>query len=129
MMSGIGVAAIVFYFIGVSNMSPTSKKEGGKPWLFDTFSLPASTDVDVPLVVGAVMFGCGWGLMGACPAPAITNLGSRASGALPFAYIAFVIVGMTIATLLLDYKAKISINSSSTTKDSKVTNDYGSTTT
>ena len=125
MMSGIGCAAITFYYIGSSNMSPnrrtsknaTTASSNDKPWLYDTFTLPTSTDIDIPLILGSVMFGAGWGLMGACPAPAITNLGSSKSGLLPFIYICFVILGMTLATIIIDYKNSISSNNN---KDNKV---------
>lgn len=44
--------------------------------LFDsTFFLPARTQLDRPLVVGAAIFGVGWGLAGYCPGPAIAALG------------------------------------------------------
>jgi len=44
--------------------------------LFDArFQLPASVAIDVPLVVGAAVFGVGWGLGGYCPGPAIASLG------------------------------------------------------
>src|SRR5262245_28799871 len=35
---------------------------------------PTRTDLDGPLVVGALMFGVGWGLTGLCPGPALENL-------------------------------------------------------
>jgi hypothetical protein len=37
---------------------------------------PTRSDIDRPLVVGAVMFGIGWGLVGLCPGPALENLAS-----------------------------------------------------
>jgi len=44
--------------------------------LFDTrFHLPTATAVDKRLVIGAVVFGIGWGLAGYCPGPAIASLG------------------------------------------------------
>ncbi|MDR3472656.1 MAG: YeeE/YedE family protein [Devosia sp.] len=40
--------------------------------LFDaTFHEPSFTRVDRPLVVGAALFGLGWGMTGICPGPAI----------------------------------------------------------
>ena len=43
--------------------------------LFDTRSFwPTATQIDRPLVVGAVLFGAGWGLVGLCPGPALENL-------------------------------------------------------
>jgi len=40
--------------------------------------------IDVKLVTGAAIFGVGWGLVGACPAPAIVALGSGAAWAAIF---------------------------------------------
>jgi uncharacterized protein len=35
---------------------------------------PDKTTIDAPLVIGATLFGVGWGLSGLCPGPAIENL-------------------------------------------------------
>jgi len=35
---------------------------------------PTKSDIDRPLVVGAALFGVGWGLVGLCPGPALENL-------------------------------------------------------
>jgi uncharacterized membrane protein YedE/YeeE len=35
---------------------------------------PTRTGIDRPLVIGAVLFGIGWGLVGLCPGPALENL-------------------------------------------------------
>jgi uncharacterized membrane protein YedE/YeeE len=40
--------------------------------------------VDMKLVTGAAIFGVGWGLVGACPAPAIVAAGSGAAWAIVF---------------------------------------------
>jgi uncharacterized protein len=39
-------------------------------------SLPSKTPLTLKLVAGAVTFGCGWGLAGICPGPAVVLLGS-----------------------------------------------------
>ncbi len=44
------------------------------PWLAERFSLPTRKDLDVRLVLGAALFGVGWGLVGLCPGPALTAL-------------------------------------------------------
>lgn len=36
--------------------------------------IPAKTEVDRPLIWGAVIFGAGWGLAGLCPGPAMASL-------------------------------------------------------
>jgi uncharacterized protein len=44
------------------------------PLLAAEFRWPTRADLDTPLVVGAVLFGIGWGLVGLCPGPALVNL-------------------------------------------------------
>ena len=45
-----------------------------RPVLALKFSLPGKRDLDRPLLVGAALFGIGWGIAGLCPGPAIANL-------------------------------------------------------
>ena len=49
-------------------------RAGRKPWLADTFQLPTRRDIDARLVIGAALFGIGWGLVGYCPGPALASL-------------------------------------------------------
>ena len=44
------------------------------PVLDDAFLLPTKAAVDAPLVVGAAVFGIGWGISGLCPGPAVASL-------------------------------------------------------
>ena len=44
------------------------------PLFAESFSLPTKKDIDKPLIIGAIMFGVGWGLVGYCPGPAIAGL-------------------------------------------------------
>jgi uncharacterized membrane protein YedE/YeeE len=44
-----------------------------KPILARSIHLPAQTRVDARLVIGAAVFGVGWGLAGYCPGPAIAS--------------------------------------------------------
>ncbi len=46
----------------------------GKPFFADSFRWPEVAGIDVRLVLGAAIFGIGWGLVGLCPGPAITSL-------------------------------------------------------
>ncbi|WP_342668841.1 DUF6691 family protein [Terasakiispira papahanaumokuakeensis] len=46
----------------------------GRPWLSATFEWPTRRDLDRPLVIGASLFGLGWGLSGYCPGPALLAL-------------------------------------------------------
>lgn len=45
-----------------------------RPVFADRFQLPADRDVDARLLVGAGIFGVGWGLVGYCPGPALASL-------------------------------------------------------
>jgi len=45
-----------------------------RPLLGERFRLPTRSDVDARLVLGAVLFGVGWGLGGFCPGPALAGL-------------------------------------------------------
>jgi len=38
------------------------------------FQIPTQKDIDRPLVLGAALFGIGWGLGGYCPGPALVSL-------------------------------------------------------
>ncbi len=44
------------------------------PLLADKFLLPIKTTIDKPLVIGAMIFGIGWALVGYCPGPAFAAL-------------------------------------------------------
>ena len=54
--------------------------QGAKPWLADTFQVPADGFIDPPLVIGSAMFGLGWGLVGLCPGPVVVALGLASKG-------------------------------------------------
>ena len=44
------------------------------PVFGDGFSIPTRTDIDSRLLLGAALFGVGWGLAGLCPGPAIASI-------------------------------------------------------
>lgn len=45
-----------------------------RPLFGQRFELPSARDIDGPLVVGAILFGIGWGISGYCPGPAVASL-------------------------------------------------------
>lgn len=47
-----------------------------QPLLAPRHYLPERTDIDLDLIVGALLFGLGWGIAGLCPGPASAGLGS-----------------------------------------------------
>jgi len=72
--------------------------KGSRPWFADAFVLPTKIDLDWRLVLGAALFGVGWGLGGLCPGPALADLvTARASIAL---FVAAMIIGMLVVDRL-----------------------------
>jgi uncharacterized membrane protein YedE/YeeE len=45
-----------------------------KPVFDASFHLPTNTAIDLKLVLGAILFGLGWGLVGLCPGPALAAI-------------------------------------------------------
>jgi uncharacterized membrane protein YedE/YeeE len=65
---------------------------------FDTsFHLPQKVGIDPPLIIGAGIFGIGWGLGGFCPGPAIASLALGLVPAMVFT------AAMLIGTLAYDH--------------------------
>jgi uncharacterized protein len=64
------------------------------PFLGGALKLPSTRDIDLPLVLGSVVFGVGWGLAGFCPGPALVSLGSGQPKAMLF-------VGAMVAGVLV----------------------------
>ncbi|MDP2715321.1 DUF6691 family protein [Rheinheimera sp.] len=69
-----------------------------KPLFAEHFSLPGKKDLDKPLVIGSLLFGAGWGLVGYCPGPALAAISSGSSGTL--AFIAAMVAGWFISRKL-----------------------------
>lgn len=44
------------------------------PLFSETFSLPANVLIDKQIIIGAAIFGIGWGLYGLCPGPALVSI-------------------------------------------------------
>ena len=66
------------------------------PVLGGSFQINSRKDLDRSLIIGALLFGSGWGLGGYCPGPAITSLGSGSLNALLF------VVAMGVGMLVAD---------------------------
>jgi uncharacterized membrane protein YedE/YeeE len=69
-----------------------------RPRFTPPLDAPRATQVDVRLVLGAALFGVGWGLVGLCPGPAVVILGSLRPEALAFGVA--MLAGMALAELL-----------------------------
>ena len=67
------------------------------PVLDNKFFVPEMKPIDRKLLVGALIFGIGWGLAGYCPGPALVGIATGAWSVL--AFVAALIVGMIAHTL------------------------------
>ncbi len=70
----------------------------GSPVLASTFHVSNLRHIDRRLLGGAALFGCGWGLAGYCPGPALAGLGIGSREALWF--VPAMIVGMLLHRLI-----------------------------
>ena len=77
----------------------------GRPLLEQAFALPTRRDIDPNLLVGAALFGVGWGLGGVCPGPGLAGLGFGATETL--AFVAAMIVGMFAARQFGDFLGRL----------------------
>jgi len=66
------------------------------PLLAGRFLVPTRRDLDARLLVGAAVFGVGWGLGGFCPGPGIASLATGAPTAL--AFVLALLVGNLVAS-------------------------------
>jgi uncharacterized protein len=65
------------------------------PLFSERFWLPTRRDIDRRLVLGAVVFGIGWGIAGYCPGPAVVAL--PLGGASPLVFVLAMLVGMLLS--------------------------------
>ena len=72
-------------------------KQNNKTLLNLDFEIPKRTDINLPLIAGAALFGTGWGIVGLCPAPAIASLAFGNSQTLLF--VISMLVGMYLFKL------------------------------
>lgn len=74
MASAIGIHALVYRAI----------KGRASPLWAERWSLPTRTDIDGRLLLGAALFGVGWGLGGFCPGPGLVSLTGLATSSFVF---------------------------------------------
>ncbi len=80
----VGVTLITFRFV----------LRMPKPVFHNQFVLPTLTKADRPLIIGQILFGIGWGLIGYCPGPVFSSL------ALGYAEPVIVMLAMVAGALL-----------------------------
>lgn len=62
------------------------------PFFAEMFQLPTLTKIDRPILIGAALFGIGWGLGGLCPGPALASLATNLNAVLLF--VVMMLVGL-----------------------------------
>ena len=84
-IAGAVTVAFIAFRIAAGRTAPLA---GG------SFDLPTRRAIDTPLVMGAMVFGVGWGLAGLCPGPALTALLSGQRKA--FLFVGAMLAGMVV---------------------------------
>lgn len=87
------VGALVMSFIAV-----TILKKRGATLLGERHHLPTNTPMNKRLIIGGLIFGAGWGLVGICPAPALVLVGQGLPDGILFAIA--MIIGLLLPRLL-----------------------------
>ncbi len=91
--------ALAFVMIGAISVSAIGfamAKKHPKTLLGNPISLPSSTKIDARLLIGASLFGIGWGVAGFCPGPALVSLTTIIESAGPF------VAAMVLGSWLVD---------------------------
>lgn len=93
MAGAIGVAAPGFWLVQ-RRAAPLSGSQFRVP--------PADAPIDRRLVIGAAVFGIGWGLAGFCPGPALVSLPLAAPGTI--AFVSAMVAAISVCALLRSRK-------------------------
>lgn len=94
------LALVLAGAVGVAALAFLRARHRPLAWSGDAIELPGQRVVDVPLLLGAALFGIGWGLAGFCPGPALVALSIGGDGSLWF------VTAMLIGMLLHDLAAE-----------------------
>ena len=98
MAGAIPVAAVGFALAG----------KMGRPLAAPAFRLPHQMRLDAGLLLGAALFGIGWGAVGYCPGPAIVSLGMGQPAAVPFVLAMLAGMGLYELMQLITHRKSIS---------------------
>lgn len=93
MGGAIAVTLPTFYFLfRRDELRPVEGAAAARPILDIKFYFAKSSVIDRNLIIGATVFGVGWGIFGACPGPALVNVG--AGNIPPIIYAVAILFGM-----------------------------------
>jgi uncharacterized protein len=94
-----GLGAVMVSAIAVTAPALALLKKRGRTLSGESCDIANRAPVDPPLVIGALVFGVGWGLAGMCPGPALIVATGGVPGGLLF--VAAMAAGMRIGNTLL----------------------------
>ena len=95
MLGAIGVH-LLFYRVIVRRTSPLFSED---------FHIPSRRDMTPKLIIGAALFGAGWGTGGFCPGPGLVSV--TGFGLDAFVFVSFMLVGMIFQKVVQRVKQKI----------------------
>ena len=82
-----GGLVVAFFGVRLAKRQQTS-------WIGTLIEMPSKTVINKKLLIGAMLFGIGWGLVGICPGPGIVLLGTGQWQA--YVFIPAMIIGMLV---------------------------------
>jgi uncharacterized membrane protein YedE/YeeE len=88
------LAVVMVAALVTSSLGFAIAKRQERPILAPHSHWPSRTDIDRSLIIGAALFGAGWGLVGLCPGPALENLASLSPRV--FVFVAAMAAGMAL---------------------------------
>lgn len=62
----------MFVMIGAVGLNLLTFNLFRKPFLSEKYEIPTNKKIDMKLILGASIFGIGWGIGGLCPGPAFS---------------------------------------------------------
>ena len=84
--------------VGVGVVAFALARKRARSLLGEPMQLPTKTSIDRRLLLGALLFGAGWGLAGFCPGPAVVALGAGEAKAVVF--VLAMLAGMALFELV-----------------------------
>ncbi|MCV2402759.1 YeeE/YedE family protein [Marinomonas sp. C2222] len=79
--------SLIFVMVGAISVGLCAyrvQKRLAKPLFFNDWSIPKLKQIDSKLILGASLFGIGWGLSGYCPGPGLTAIANNSAEAIYF---------------------------------------------
>ena len=90
----ISLALVMGGGLAVAIIGVQLAKRQQSSWIGTLIEMPTKTTINKKLLIGAMLFGIGWGLVGICPGPGIVLLGTGQWQA--YVFIPAMIIGMLV---------------------------------